>query len=221
MKSIIRKHKYKLSVADAEQTRVGDEVIIVDNNDCEVARINIKEDSIQVETYERVDTVSVGTAQKNKQGHRARIVALSGAFHPFSLGHLNMIQEAAKYGKVVIILNSDAWLERNKPQSGVMSYRERKMFLQGIPEVDKVIEAHDDDNTVCETLKYLTPDIFGNGGERTQENTPETELCKRLDILTLWKIGNNSQNNDEKWKELYEKFNQRVIKEEMKNDFWK
>ena len=161
MKSIIRKHKYKLSVADAEQTRVGDEVIIVDNNDCEVVRIKIRDDEIQVETYERVDTVSIGTSQKKKKGRHTRVVALSGAFHPFSLGHLNMIQEASKYGKVVIILNSDRWLERNRSEAGVMVYEMRKTFLQGIPEVEKIIPAYDDDDTVCETLKYLTPDNIG------------------------------------------------------------
>ena len=222
MKSVIRKSGCKLSVSDSDLTREGDEAIIVDKNDCEIARIKVKDDSIQIETFERVDTITRGTQKRTKkQGRNVKVVALSGAFHPFSLGHLGMIQEAAKYGKVIIILNSDEWLIRNKSKSGIMEYEKRKLFLQSIPEVAKIIPAQDDDDTVCETLKYLTPDIFGNGGSRTEQNTPEKELCKKLDIEMLWDIGNNANNNDEKWKELYENFNKKLIEKEMENDFWK
>lgn len=222
MKSVIRKSGCKLSVSDSDLTRESDEAIIVDKNDCEVARIKVKDDSIQIETFERVDTIIRGTQKRTKkQGRNVKVVALSGAFHPFSLGHLGMIQEAAKYGKVIIILNSDEWLIRNKSKSGIMEYEKRKLFLQSIPEVAKIIPAQDDDDTVCETLKYLTPDIFGNGGSRTEQNTPEKELCKKLDIEMLWDIGNNINNNDEKWKELYENFNKKLLEKEMENDFWK
>ena len=106
MKSVIRKSACKLSVSDSDLTREGDEAIIVDKNDCEIARIKVKDDSIQIETFERVDTITRGTQKRTKkQGRNVKVVALSGAFHPFSLGHLGMIQEAAKYGKVIIILN--------------------------------------------------------------------------------------------------------------------
>ena len=42
------------------------------------------------------------------------IVLVSGGFDPIHSGHISLIQEAAKYGSVVILLNSDKWLQRKK-----------------------------------------------------------------------------------------------------------
>jgi len=59
-----------------------------------------------------------------------------------------------------------------------------------IPGVTKVIEVDDEDNTVCSALIELKPDYFGNGGNRTVQNTPEVELCRELNIGTVWFLGN-------------------------------
>ena len=59
-----------------------------------------------------------------------------------------------------------------------------------IPGVKDVIAVDDKDDTVCAALKQLKPDYFGNGGSRTVKNTPEVELCKELNIGTVWFLGN-------------------------------
>ena len=59
-----------------------------------------------------------------------------------------------------------------------------------VPGVKEVISVDDKDNTVCSALKQLNPDYFGNGGSRAVENTPEVELCKELNIGTVWFLGN-------------------------------
>ena len=43
-----------------------------------------------------------------------KIIAVSGGFDPIHEGHVRMIKEAAEHGDVVVILNSDDWLERKK-----------------------------------------------------------------------------------------------------------
>ena len=45
---------------------------------------------------------------------KKKIVAVSGGFDPLHVGHVRMIQAAAEFGDVIIIANSDAWLERKK-----------------------------------------------------------------------------------------------------------
>jgi D-beta-D-heptose 7-phosphate kinase/D-beta-D-heptose 1-phosphate adenosyltransferase len=116
------------------------------------------------------------------------IIALSGGFDPVHVGHLKMIQSATQYGKVVIILNSDEWLMRKKGYM-FMPWTERKELLMGIKGVHAVEAADDSDNTVCEALKRINPHYFGNGGDRTDRNTPEKQLCEELDITMLWGLG--------------------------------
>ena len=42
------------------------------------------------------------------------IVVVSGGFDPIHSGHIKLIKEAAKHGKVVVLLNSDLWLQKKK-----------------------------------------------------------------------------------------------------------
>tara|TARA_Y100001938_G_scaffold5426_1_gene6814 strand:- start:37 stop:441 length:405 start_codon:yes stop_codon:yes gene_type:complete len=101
-----------------------------------------------------------------------------------------MIQAAAFLGKVIVALNSDDWLKRKKGYV-FMPYKSRAYLLQHIKGVHEVYAVDDTDGTVCEALSRLKPDMFGNGGDRTPENTPEVNLCKELNINTVWNLGGN------------------------------
>jgi cytidyltransferase-like protein len=116
------------------------------------------------------------------------IVAVSGGFDPIHSGHVKMILEAAKYGDVMIILNSDDWLMRKKGYV-FMPFEERKNILMAIKGVTLVVNVDDSDDTVCEALKRRKPNYFANGGDRKRTNVPENKICKKLGIITLWGIG--------------------------------
>ena len=124
---------------------------------------------------------------KNKNKKR-KIVAISGGFDPVHVGHVRMIREAAKLGDVIIITNSDEWLKRKKGYV-FMPWIERQEILAEFKGVIDVIEAWDEDDTVCKTLERVKPDIFANGGDRKGNNTPEVELCMDLDIELAWNVG--------------------------------
>ena len=115
-------------------------------------------------------------------------IAVSGGFDPVHVGHVRMIQAAAKFGDVIVICNSDAWLKRKKGYS-FMPFEERAEIIRALKGVKEVVEADDDDGSVCETLKVLQPDFFANGGDRFNTNTPETQTCKKYDIEMLWGVG--------------------------------
>ena len=115
-------------------------------------------------------------------------IAVSGGFDPIHKGHVQMIREAAEYGNVVVILNSDAWLIRKKGYK-FMSFEERAYIAGSIKGVTVVSNVDDSDGTVCEALRRLKPDYFANGGDRYNTNTPEMELCDELGIKMLWNIG--------------------------------
>ena len=119
---------------------------------------------------------------------KKKIIAVSGGFDPVHIGHVRMIQAAAKLGDVIVICNSDPWLKRKKGYS-FMSFRERSEILKAFKGVKDVIEAKDDDGTVCETLAEIQPDVFANGGDRYSDNTPEMQTCKKYAIEMLWGVG--------------------------------
>jgi D-beta-D-heptose 7-phosphate kinase/D-beta-D-heptose 1-phosphate adenosyltransferase len=99
-----------------------------------------------------------------------------------------MIQEAAQFGEVIVILNSDEWLMRKKGFV-FMPWEERAEIIESIKGVRKVVRVDDSDGSVCEALRREKPTYFANGGDRTNKNTPEMEVCTDLGISMLWGIG--------------------------------
>ena len=117
-----------------------------------------------------------------------KIVAVSGGFDPIHVGHVRMILDAAQHGDVIVIANSDDWLLRKKGYK-FMPYEERQEILYAIKGVVDVVQASDEDGTVCKTLKKVMPDYFANGGDRKGSNTPEVKLCNELGIGLIWNVG--------------------------------
>lgn len=118
------------------------------------------------------------------------IVAISGGFDPVTRGHIRLIREANKMGDVAIILNSDEWLIRKKGYK-VMDWDSRAEILLNMKGVYAVVGVDDADGTVCKGLEDVKPNYFANGGDRTEDNTPEKETCEKLGIKMLWGIGGN------------------------------
>jgi len=142
------------------------------------------------------------------------IIAVSGGFDPITDGQVAMILDAAKFGDVVVLLNSDEWCSR-KRWSGLCfsTWERRRLVLMEIPGVKAVWGVDDSDGTVCTALKELRPDYFGNGASRTVENTPEVELCKQLGIGTLWFLGSEITARTKEAKET-------AIQDAARNKLW-
>lgn len=117
------------------------------------------------------------------------VVAVSGGFDPVHIGHIRYLKEAKKLGdKLLVILNSDDFLIRKKGKP-FMIFAERKEILQAIRWVDEVVPSVDNDQTVCQSLKYYQPDIFAKGGDRTISNIPEKDTCSELGIKMVFGVG--------------------------------
>ena len=139
------------------------------------------------------------------------IILVSGGFDPVHSGHIKLIQEASKYGEVVVLLNSDNWL-REKKGKEFLPYRERKIIMGAIQSVIDVIHFDDLDKTCIDGIKkaiskYPSQKIkFANGGDRDGKTTPETIFCEKNNIDTIWSIGGNNKSNSsslilKKWSE--------------------
>jgi len=118
-----------------------------------------------------------------------KIICVSGGFDPAHRGHVELFKDASAYGKVVVILNSDTWLDRKKGYH-LMDWEDRAEILKAFKYIDDVVAVDDlNGGTVCEALKIIKPDFFGNGGDRTKLNTPEAALCEELGIELVWGLG--------------------------------
>lgn len=120
---------------------------------------------------------------------KEKIVTVSGGFDPVHIGHVRMIREASKLGKLIVILNNDAFLMRKKGFV-FMPLEERKELLENIKGVDSVFVAIDEDDSVCKSLEKIKPDIFANGGDRKAANEiREADVCRKLGIEMVFNVG--------------------------------
>jgi len=132
------------------------------------------------------------------------IILVSGGFDPIHSGHIKLINEANKYGDVVVLLNSDQWL-RNKKGKEFLPFAERKIIMQNLKGVLDVIEFDDSDRTCVDGIKkaksiYKDSIIkFANGGDRNNDTTPEKDFCDNNDIQTLFGIGGDNKSNSSSW----------------------
>lgn len=123
------------------------------------------------------------------------VVVVSGGFDPVHQGHVKMFKAAKAMGRRVFCgLNSDRWLVEKKGFT-FMNWKERAYILSAMYCVDEVIGFDDRDGTAVDLLvriQRLFPEstiAFANGGDRTNENTPEQGFCDAYNIDMLWDIG--------------------------------
>ena len=132
------------------------------------------------------------------------IVLVSGGFDPVHSGHIKLIEDASNHGKVVVLLNSDKWLRKKK---GVefLTFKERKIIMMALKNVNDVISCGNVDETCLDGIKkaikkYKNCKIkFANGGDRNNKTTPEKEFCDKNNIETLFGIGGNNKSNSSSW----------------------
>lgn len=85
------------------------------------------------------------------------IVLTVGSFDLLHFGHLYLLEECAKLGKVIVGLNTDEFIERYKGKKPVMKYFERESMLLA---QQSVYEVHE--NTGCEDMTVLVDEVCPN-----------------------------------------------------------
>jgi len=131
-----------------------------------------------------------------------KIVLVTGGFDPIHSGHLAYFQAAKQLGdKLVVGLNSDAWLTRKKSRP-FMPMSERFALVSALSIVDEVVVYNDDDGSSCDAIRLVKmryPDadiIFANGGDRTASNIPEMSI---KDVEFRFGVGGDNKANSSSW----------------------
>ena len=127
-----------------------------------------------------------------------KMIMVSGGFDPPHIGHVRMFKEAAKWGDVIVAINSDDWLMRKKGYV-FMPWEERAEIIKEFESVSVVTAFDDTDDTACSAITSIRPNAFANGGDRKKENTPEMDVCDELGIQMLWGIGGKDKPQSSSW----------------------
>ena len=131
-----------------------------------------------------------------------QLVLVSGGFDPIHSGHIYLIQEASKYGDVIVLLNSDKWLKEKKGRE-FLPFAERETIMKSLKNVIDVLSFDDSDKTCVDGIrkainKYPNHKImFANGGDRNDKTSPDSEkkFCDQNNIIILWGVGGEYKSN--------------------------
>jgi cytidyltransferase-like protein len=133
-----------------------------------------------------------------------KIVIVTGGFDPLHSGHIAYFEAARALGdRLVVGINSDAWLTRKKGRP-FMPAVERRAIIENLRMVDRVIEFDDDDGSAIDAIRvarnfYIRPGtkfIFANGGDRTADNIPEMVFD---DVDFRFGVGGKNKMNSSSW----------------------
>jgi cytidyltransferase-like protein len=131
------------------------------------------------------------------------IVIVTGGFDPIHSGHLEYIKEAHTLGRVIVGVNSDAWLIRKKG-AFFMTYTERVEIIKNLKNVMGVVQFDDTDDSAKDAIvqvRKMFPKnkiIFANGGDRTSTNIPEMDI-KDDNLIFMFDVGGDNKINSSSW----------------------
>jgi len=109
--------------------------------------------------------------------------------NPLHIGHVRHLEAAKKLGdKLLVIINNDLQVKQ-KGSVPFMPAIERMEIVNALRCVDDVALSIDSDGTQIKTLRYFRPDVFAKGGDRTERNIPEADVCRELGIKMVFGVG--------------------------------
>ncbi len=123
------------------------------------------------------------------------VVTVSGYFDPLHIGHLEYLEKAKQLGTYLVVILNNNHQARLKKGKEFMDELERKKILESVIYVDEVFISIDKDRTVCESLRAVKPQIFANGGDRNNQEIPESAVCREYGIELVDGLGTKIQSS--------------------------
>ena len=133
-----------------------------------------------------------------------KIVVVTGGFDPLHSGHIAYFRAAKALGdKLVVGINSDAWLTRKKGRP-FMNWYERQKIISELKMVDYTLQFNDDDGSAKDAIhkvRLMWPSetiVFANGGDRGSTNTLEMDY-KDDNLEFVFGVGGENKMNSSSW----------------------
>ena len=131
-----------------------------------------------------------------------KAIIVSGYFNPLHKGHLEYLNHAkAIADKLIVIVNNDHQREL-KGTKAFQDEEERVIIISNLKAVDEVVLSIDQDRTVRETIRHISEKLgkeyelaFANGGDQSNESSPEAPICNELGINLIDGLGEKIQSS--------------------------
>ena len=116
----------------------------------------------------------------------ARKATTNGVFDILHVGHIRFLQSIAKIADILIVcVNSDESVKRLKGEGRpIIPLAERMEILDALECVDYVVAF--DEDTPCEILAKIKPDIHVKDSSYANANIPEIEVVKSNGGIVLY-----------------------------------
>jgi len=108
---------------------------------------------------------------------RNKIVLTCGTFDLLHTGHINLLRRAKTFGDYLIVGLSTNKFNKLKNKDNFLLYKQRKVILEAIEYVDKVIPERNQDQEKSDAKKYNV-DVFVIGEDYRGEFDELREHCK-------------------------------------------
>lgn len=126
-----------------------------------------------------------------------KTVAVSGYFDPLHVGHIEYLEKAAELGdRLMVIVNNDYQAKLKKGKS-FMHEKDRIRIIRALRCVDEAHLSVDLNSSVCQSLRAYRPHVFANGGDRQNQEIPEAEVCRELNIEIIDGLGDKIRSSSD------------------------
>ena len=121
------------------------------------------------------------------------LIVTSGGFDPVHPGHISCLIDSKNYGDTLAgVVNGDSFL-KHKKGAAFQPLAMRCEIICALKGVDYVVSFEvEDDDTVCEALRVIRPEVFTEGGDRVDASTiPEWDVCVENNIEVVTGVGDS------------------------------
>jgi len=133
---------------------------------------------------------------------KKKAIIVSGYFNPLHKGHIELFHSAKKFGDTLIVIVNNDIQRSQKGSKEFMQEEERVIIIKELKIVDIVILSIDKDRTVCKTIENIYNDYsekmelyFANGGDQSNNDIPENDICRELGIQLIDNLGDKIQSS--------------------------
>lgn len=142
---------------------------------------------------------------KKKGSTKKKIIGFTaGSLDLCHAGHILMLKEAkAQCDYLIVGLHSDPTIDRPQKNKPVMSVAERKIILQGIKYVNKVV-VYDTEADLISLIKKIKPDVRIVGADWKSKKLTGEGLAKELGHRVFYNTRNHDYSSSELRRRIYE-----------------
>ena len=130
----------------------------------------------------KVATDLEGLSDRLESYRRAgrRVVFTNGCFDILHRGHISYLSRAKALGDILVVgVNSDESIRRLKgPSRPINALDDRVQVLAALSCVDHLVSF--DEDTPCDLIRVVRPDVFVKGGDYARERLPEAAIVEEF-----------------------------------------